>query len=287
MATQGASAVRQSRKIEQSVEGQVTTDGAGVRLTRLLTQRLQRRLDPFLMLDLFGSDRADDYLAGFPDHPHRGFETITYMLEGRMRHKDNAGHEGLLETGGMQWMVAGRGVVHSEMPEQKAGRMAGFQLWLNLPSRDKMTAPWYRDFAAPDLPRVDSDGAAAVVLAGSSHGVAGAIKRPVTEPLILDLRIPAGGQWQEPLPAGYHAFAVLYAGRAAVGKDALEVGRLAVLDHDPSADGVIVTAQEPARIFLVAGRPLGEPIVQYGPFVMNTREEIEATVRDLREGRFG
>ena len=280
--------VKHSRHIERQYQGEATHDGAGVRLTRLLSQGLQRRLDPFLMLDFFGSEDAADYLAGFPDHPHRGFETITYMLEGRMRHRDNAGHEGLLATGGMQWMVAGRGVVHSEMPEQEAGRMAGFQLWLNLPARDKMTSPWYRDFAAGDLPRaLAPDGAYAVVLAGTTRGVAGAVQRPVTEPLILDLQLPAGASWSQPLPPGHHAFAVLYAGQAAVGEQALTLEALAVLDDDPAADGVIVSAREEARVFLVAGRPLREPIVQYGPFVMNTREEIAAAVQDLREGRFG
>ena len=279
--------VKRSRAIERAYQGEATRDGAGVSLTRLMSQGLQRRLDPFLMLDFFGSHDAADYLAGFPDHPHRGFETITYMIEGRMRHRDNASHEGLLATGGMQWMVAGSGVVHSEMPEQEAGRMAGFQLWLNLAARDKMTSPWYRDFAAGDLPRADApDGAYAVVLAGTTRGVAGAVQRLVTEPLILDLHLPAGTFWSQPLALSHHAFAVLYAGQASIGEQVLAMETLAVLDDDPSADGVIIKAQEDARVFLVAGRPLREPIVQYGPFVMNSREEIAAAVEDLREGRF-
>jgi hypothetical protein len=279
--------VKRSRRIERMHQGEATRDGAGVRLTRLLTQGLQKRCDPFLMLDFFGSNDAADYIAGFPDHPHRGFETITYMLEGRMRHRDNAGHEGLLATGGMQWMVAGSGVVHSEMPEQEAGRMAGFQLWLNLPARDKMTSPWYRDFAAADLPCAYApDGARAIVLAGAARGVAGAVQRPVTEPLILNLQLPAGVSWSQPLARGHHAFVVLYAGQASIAGEALTMEALAVLDDDPSADGVIVSAQEEARVFLVAGHPLREPIVQYGPFVMNTREEIATAVQDLREGRF-
>ena len=279
--------VKRSRRIERMHQGEATRDGAGVRLTRLLTQGLQKRLDPFLMLDFFSSNDAADYIAGFPDHPHRGFETITYMLEGRMRHRDNAGHEGLLTTGGMQWMVAGSGVVHSEMPEQEAGRMAGFQLWLNLPARDKMTSPWYRDFAAADLPCAYApDGARAIVLAGAARGVAGAVQRPVTEPLILNLQLPAGVSWSQPLAPGDHAFVVLYAGQASIAGEALTMEALAVLDDDPAADGVIVSAHEEARVFLVAGHPLREPIVQYGPFVMNTREEIAAAVQDLREGRF-
>ncbi len=280
--------VQCSRSIERSYAGEATRDGAGVHLTRLLSQELQGRLDPFLMLDFFGSDQVADYIAGFPDHPHRGFETITYMLEGRMRHRDNAGHEGLLETGGMQWMIAGRGVVHSEMPEQEAGRMMGFQLWLNLPAHDKMCEPWYRDFGATDLPRIARpDGATAIVLAGESHGVVGAVQRPATAPLVLDLHIPAGQSWQQAIEPGHHAFAVLYEGRASIGDGALTPRSLAVLTDDPSADGVVVTAQTQARVLLVAGRPLHEPIVQYGPFVMNTREEIAAAVQDLREGRFG
>ena len=287
METRNATEVKRSRRIERMYHGEATRDGAGVRLTRLLTQELQKRLDPFLMLDFFGSNDAADYLAGFPDHPHRGFETITYMLEGRMRHRDNAGHEGLLATGGMQWMVAGSGVVHSEMPEQEGGRMAGFQLWLNLPARDKMTSPWYRDFAAADLPCANTaDGARAIVLAGTAGGVAGAVQRPVTEPLILDLQLPAGSSWIQPLVPGHHAFVVLYVGQAVVAGEALVMETLAVLDDDPSADCVIVSAREDARAFLVAGRPLREPIAQYGPFVMNTREEIAAAVQDLREGRF-
>ncbi len=280
--------VRNTRGIERSHPGQKTLDGAGVKLTRLLSQDLQRRLDPFLMLDFFGSAEADDYRAGFPDHPHRGFETITYMIEGRMRHQDNAGHQGLLETGGMQWMVAARGVIHSEMPEQHEGRMEGFQLWLNLPAHAKMGSPWYRDFTASELPRVEAAGGpVAVVLAGESRGVQGAIQRPLTEPLILDIRIPAGHEWHQPLAPDRHACAVLYEGAASVGAETLKRHELAVLSDGPDADGVILHAEEDARVFLVAGRPLGEPIVQYGPFVMTTREEIESAVRDFRAGHFG
>ena len=172
-------AVRHPRRVERLVVGQATSDGAGVKLTRVLSQPLQRRLDPFLMLDAFGSDKADDYIAGFPDHPHRGFETVTYMIAGRMLHRDSAGHEGLLENGGVQWMTAGRGVIHSEIPQQEEGVMEGFQLWLNLPAQDKMSAPWYRDFAAGELPRFTTDdGVEVTVIAGERHGVKAVHHRP-------------------------------------------------------------------------------------------------------------
>ncbi|WP_420992811.1 pirin family protein [Cupriavidus sp. 30B13] len=283
--------VQRSRAVDRVVRGIATSDGAGVKLTRVLTQNLQRRLDPFLMLDAFGTDSRDDYIGGFPDHPHRGFETITYMLAGRMRHRDSAGNEGLLENGGAQWMVAGAGVVHSEMPEQEDGRMEGFQLWLNLPAADKMTAPWYRDLPAAAVPTVALPGGATVrVLAGASHGVAGAVTRPVTEPLYLDVSLPAGQRFSQALPAGHNAFVYTYRGEIAVGTGdnvaVLEAQRMGVLDNAADADGVTVTATTDARFLLIAGKPLGEPIVQYGPFVMNSQEEIYQTLADFREGRF-
>ncbi|MHB8798333.1 MAG: pirin family protein [Thermoanaerobaculia bacterium] len=283
----GDGAVRRSRNVERLVAGTATSDGAGVRLTRLLHGALQRRLDPFLMLDAFGSDDPDDYIAGFPDHPHRGFETITYMLAGRMRHRDSAGHEGLLEPGGVQWMTAGRGVIHSEIPEQAEGRMEGFQLWLNLPGRDKMQAPWYRDFGSADLPRLTLDGATVIVIGGESHGVEGAVTREATEPLVLDLHLDPGSRFDQPLPPGHNAFVVVYRGSMTVGGKTLEPGRLAILANDPASDGVVLETAEASKALLVAGRPLGEPIAQYGPFVMNTQEEISQAVRDYRDGRLG
>jgi len=275
------------RTVERLVAGTATSDGAGVKLTRLLSQPLQRRLDPFLMLDAFGSDDPDDYIAGFPDHPHRGFETITYMIAGRMRHRDSAGHEGLLENGGVQWMTAGRGVVHSEIPQQEEGVMEGFQLWLNLPGRDKMKDPWYRDFGAADLPRFVLGGATVTVIGGESHGVAGAVTRGATEPLVLDLHLEPGSRFEQPLPPGHNAFVVAYRGSVSIGGKALSPGRLAILANDPTSDGVVLEAAEASRALLVAGRPLGEPIAQYGPFVMNTEEEIYQAVRDYRDGRLG
>ena len=277
-------AITQSRTVEQLVVGHATSDGAGVKLTRVLTQSLQHRLDPFLMLDAFGSDAPDDYIAGFPDHPHRGFETVTYMIAGRMRHRDNTGHEGLLESGGMQWMTAGRGVIHSEIPQQREGRMEGFQLWLNLPGKDKMCAPWYRDFAAADLPGFITDsGVGVTVIAGESHGITGAVTRQVTEPLYLDLSLPAGTRFAQRLAADHNAFVYVYRGEIAIAGQSVPSQRMAILNN--GSDGVLIEAHDEARALLIAGRPLGEPIAQYGPFVMNTEQEIYQALKDYREGR--
>jgi redox-sensitive bicupin YhaK (pirin superfamily) len=290
MSTHGTS---RSRAVERIVRGQPTSDGDGVRLTRVLTQPLQRRLDPFLMLDAFGSDSASDYIGGFPDHPHRGFETVTIMLEGRMRHRDSVGNVGLLEPGSVQWMTAGRGIVHSEMPEQQEGRMAGFQLWVNLAAADKMTAPAYRDVAPASVPETtDAAGVRVRVIAGASHGIAGAVTRPKTEPIVLDLTIPPGAGFEAELPAGHNAFAYVFGATAvAVGGDgaatAVEPERMAILAND-GADGirfaVAADAAAPARVLVVAGRPLGEPIAQYGPFVMNTTAELQRAFADFQSG---
>lgn len=277
-----------SRSVERLVAGTATSDGAGVKLTRVLTQQLQHRLDPFLMLDAFGSDNPDDYIAGFPDHPHRGFETVTYMIAGRMRHRDSAGHEGLLEGGGVQWMTAGRGVVHSEIPQQEEGVMEGFQLWLNLPGKDKMIAPWYQDFAAADLPRLVTDGGVALtVIAGESHGLTGAVSRGVTEPLYLDIHLPAGKRFSQPLPADHNAFVYVYRGEVSIAGTSVPKQRMAILANDPLADSVEIEAADEARVLLIAGRPLHEPIAQYGPFVMNTEQEIYQALSDFRDGRLG
>jgi redox-sensitive bicupin YhaK (pirin superfamily) len=281
-----AATVQQSRGVERLVTGMATSDGAGVRLTRVLTQELQQRLDPFLMLDAFGSDHPDDYIAGFPDHPHRGFETITYMLAGRMLHHDSAGNEGLLESGGVQWMTAGRGVIHSEIPQQEEGRMAGFQLWLNLPASDKMSAPWYRDFKAEELPRLrTAEGAEVTVIAGESHGVTGAVTRAATQPLYLDIHLPARAGFAQALPAGHNAFVHVYEGSVQIGDTMVPAQRMAILDNAAGADGVRLQAAENARLLLIAGRPLGEPIVQYGPFVMNSQEQVYQALRDFRDGK--
>ena len=285
MSVRPAESITRARSVERLVTGQATSDGAGVKLTRVLTQPLQRRLDPFLMLDAFGSDRADDYIAGFPDHPHRGFETVTYMIAGRMRHRDSAGHEGLLENGGVQWMIAGRGVIHSEIPQQEEGLMEGFQLWLNLPARDKLCAPWYRDFTADELPRfVTEEGVEVTVIAGESHGVTGAVTRESTAPLYLDLQLPAGASFTQALPAGHNAFVYVYRGELTLGDTPVPPRRMAILANDADSDGVRIVAGADTRALLIAGRPLNEPIAQYGPFVMNTEQEIYQAVADYRAG---
>ena len=280
----------QPRQVERLVTGQPTRDGAGVKLTRVLTQDLQRRLDPFLMLDAFASDDPRDYGAGFPDHPHRGFETVTYMIAGRLRHKDSAGHEGLLSNGGVQWMTAGRGVIHSEMPEQEQGLMEGFQLWLNLPAKDKLCEPWYRDIQSAEIPEFTTDSGVQVrVIAGESHGVHGAMQREGTQPLYLDLNLPPGASFSQPLPTGHNAFVYVYREAVSIAGTEISVRNMAILRNDEASDGVTITAPAgnaaPARALLIAGRPLKEPIAQYGPFVMNTQEQIFEAVRDFQAGR--
>jgi redox-sensitive bicupin YhaK (pirin superfamily) len=290
MMTQQLTAVRleTARGVERLVNGQFVMDGAGVKINRVLTQPLQRRLDPFLMLDAFGSDKPGDYIAGFPEHPHRGFETISYMITGRMRHKDSAGNEGLITNGGVQWMTAGRGVVHSEMPEQNEGLMEGFQLWLNLPASDKMAAPWYRDIANEEIPRFSTDAGATVqVIAGRSHGVEGAVQRDGTEPYYLDIELAAGASFEQQLPPGHNAFLYVFRGEVTVEGKAVPSTRMAILANPPEAEGVRIKAAEASRVLLIAGRPLGEPIAQYGPFVMNTQAQLQQAVEDFRAGRFG
>jgi quercetin 2,3-dioxygenase len=281
------STLKHPRRVERLIAGQATSDGAGVRLTRVLTQNLQRRLDPFLMLDAFGTDNPGDYIGGFPDHPHRGFETVSYMLDGRMRHRDSAGHEGLVSGGGVQWMTAGRGVVHSEMPEQEQGRMEGFQLWLNLPARDKMCPPWYRDIPAAEIPQLHTaEGVTVRVIAGHSHGVAGAMQREHTEPLYLDLHLPPDASFEQTLAATHNAFVYVYRGALDIEGQAVPRQRMAILANTPGSDGVRLRAGgEGARAILIAGQPLNEPIAQYGPFVMNSNEEIFQAVQDFQSGR--
>jgi quercetin 2,3-dioxygenase len=273
-----------ARRVVKLVTGQPTSDGAGVRLTRVIGTPALDHLDPFLLLDEFKSDRADDYLAGFPDHPHRGFETVTYMLAGAMRHQDHVGNQGELVAGSVQWMTAGRGIIHSEMPRQKDGLMWGFQLWVNLPARDKMTAPRYQDIAPEKVPEVDlTPGVRARVIAGEAAGVRGPVEGIVTRPLYLDVRMPADARVSIDVPAGHNAFAYVYEGTAQVAGQDVRAGQLAVL-----SDGDAVTAGatgSPARLLLLAARPLGEPVARYGPFVMNTREELVQAAEDYRSGR--
>ena len=294
MNTAPASPVQHARHVESLVTGRPTRDGAGVRLTRVLTGDLQERLDPFLMLDHFASDDPKDYGAGFPDHPHRGFETVTYMVAGRMCHKDSTGAEGLLQNGGVQWMTAGRGVVHSEMPEQEEGRMEGFQLWLNLPSRQKMCMPWYRDIQSQDVPELHTaEGVRVRVIAGQSQGVAGAVQRPASEypsdALYLDLHFSGDQVFSQALPAGHNAFVYVYRGQLAVlgtpGQTAVPAQHMAILAN--AGDGVRLQGAAGTRALLIAGSPLREPIAQYGPFVMNSREELMQAVHDFQSGRLG
>ncbi len=276
------------RRIIHRVRGQATSDGAGVRLTRVIGAQALPDLDPFLMLDEFGSDRPGDYIAGFPDHPHRGFETVTYMLDGRMRHRDNHGNEGVLVPGSVQWMTAGRGLVHSEMPEQVEGLMRGFQLWINLPARDKMIAPRYQEYAPEHIPdAAPAPGVRAKVIAGALGGVRGPITAEATAPVYADLHFDAGGELVHELPSTHNAVVYVYEGQLNVGPaasaQALGKGELGVLG---AGDALRLVADGPARALLIAGRPLREPVVKYGPFVMNTVTEIQQAIMDLQAGRF-
>ena len=280
-------------RIERTLRGMPASDGAGVKLIRVIGQPQLDMLDPFLLLDEFGTDQPEDYLAGFPEHPHRGFETVTYMLDGRMRHKDNHGNEGLLVPGSVQWMTAGRGLVHSEMPEQEAGRMRGFQLWVNLPASAKMSDPKYQEFAPDRIPvATPAAGVSVKVIAGdvSSDGasVRGPIEQPATDPLYLDIGLDAGVAWRHRLPEGHSAFAYVFEGTATVGDgdDArpLESQQLGVLGGGD--DFIVQAGKDGARLILVAGRPLREPVARHGPFVMNTRQELMQAFVDFQEGRF-
>lgn len=276
-------------RILRTVRGLPTSDGAGVKLTRVIGTQELPELDPFLMLDEFGTDKAEDYIAGFPDHPHRGFETVTYMLDGRMRHRDNHGNEGLLTPGSVQWMTAGRGLVHSEMPEQESGRMRGFQLWVNLPARDKMTAPKYQEFAPERIPvATPATGVRVKVIAGTVGEVVGPIAQPATDPLYLDIELAPGVSWAYDLPAGHSAFAYAFEGAVSVGEGAdaraLERQQLAVLGGGERLQ--LGAGAQGGRLILVAGRPLREPVVRHGPFVMNTRQELMQAFVDFQQGRF-
>ena len=279
------------RTLQQVIPSVPTSDGAGVRLRRSLGGAEGKRLDPFLMLDEFSSENAADYIAGFPNHPHRGFETVTYMLDGHMLHEDHLGNRGDLKSGGVQWMSAGRGIVHSEMPQQESGRMRGFQLWINLPAREKMKPAAYRDIPAAEIPVVDLPGAGhAKVIAGTlitgGRATPGPIQGLFTDPLYLDIDLPAHASFSQEIRADYNAFAYAYEGEIALGpSDGRRVLKTHCAGVLSTGDQVEVTAgANGARFILLAGRPLREPVVQYGPFVMNSREEIEDAIRDYRSG---
>ncbi len=276
-----------TREVRTLIRSIAASDGAGVKLRRSLGSGPGIRHDPFLMLDEFFSDDPDDYLAGFPDHPHRGFETVTYMLDGHMQHKDNHGNTGDLGPGDVQWMSAARGIIHSEMPQQTQGRMRGFQLWLNLPARDKMRPAAYRDIPAASIPVVAAGaGAEAKVIAGTLRGMSGPIAGGATDPYYFDVRLAPGAVFEEALPAGHNVFAYVYEGEARVGEKAVAVGGRAAALLGPGETVRFTGGAEGARLLLLAGRPIGEPVVQYGPFVMSSREEIEQAIADYQAGRF-
>jgi quercetin 2,3-dioxygenase len=279
-----------TRTLINVIESVPTSDGAGVKLRRSLGHHQQLRLDPFLMLDEFFSDNPDDYIAGFPPHPHRGFETVTYMLDGHMRHEDHMGNVGNLKSGAVQWMTAGRGIIHSEMPQQTKGRVRGFQLWINLPANEKMKPASYRDIEPREIPLLKlTGGGQAKVIAGTleidGQRTSGPIQGLRTDPLFADIELPGGREFSHPVPADYNVFLYPYEGDLNVGAQndmrPLKRQSAGILSH---GDRVHVQAQRDARFLILAGRPLGEPIVQYGPFVMNTREEVEQAVRDFQRG---
>ncbi len=274
------------RKVDRLYAPQATSDGAGVKIKRVIATRTLDYLDPFLLLDHFGSDNPNDYIAGFPLHPHRGIETVTYMLKGSVTHRDSMGNEGTIHTGDIQWMTAGGGIMHEEMPHASADGMAGFQLWVNLPAKLKMTRPRYQEVAAKDIPVVEKDGTKVLVIAGEVEGVKGAVSEIYAEPSYLDVTLNANGEFTHAIPNGHTAFAYLFEGSAAF-DDSQEVieSPMLVVFHD--GDLVNIKAgKQAARFILVSGKPLNEPVARYGPFVMNTEEEIKQAIQDLQRGTF-
>lgn len=279
------SSTARRRHIVRVTRGTPTQDGAGVSLTRLIGTPEIPDLDPILMLDNFGSDDPKTYIAGFPAHPHRGFETVSYMISGTLEHRDNKGGRGLITDGGVQWMTAGRGVVHSEMPAQTSGLMFGFQLWLNLPSRDKMMTPWYSDIPKEVIPGFDvGPGCRVKLIAGNWSGNRGAGPERPTDPFICDLSIEAGHDVEVPVPDGHNGFVFVFGGDVSVGEQALASGQLGIL----SQRGAVHLSGKAGtgRVLLVAGKPLREPIAKHGPFVMNTVDELRQAVSDYQRGAF-
>lgn len=287
--TTNPQALPRQRKLQRVIDAIATSDGAGVRLRRSLGSGPGTRLDPFLMLDEFSSENPGDYIAGFPSHPHRGFETVTYILDGHMRHEDHLGNQGDLKSGGVQWMTAGRGIVHSEMPQQEEGRMRGFQLWINLPACEKMKPAGYRDIQPHEIPVQSlANGAQVRVIAGhllvDGEVIHGPIAGLTTEPHYLDVSLPPGTRFSQPLAAGLNALLYVFEGQIKVaGNDYLLRTHAAAILSDGDAVDIEASTQG-ARFLLLAGRPLNEPIAQYGPFVMNTQAEIEQAIRDYQSG---
>jgi redox-sensitive bicupin YhaK (pirin superfamily) len=276
-----------TRELQTIVASIPASDGAGVKLRRSLGASQALRHDPFLMLDEFFSDDPRDYLAGFPAHPHRGFETVTYMLDGHMQHKDNHGNTGDLGPGDVQWMSAASGIIHSEMPQQSEGRMRGFQLWLNLPAKEKMKPAAYRDIPAGEIPQIKIGREVQVkIIAGRLGDTHGAVQGGSTDPHYFDVHLAPRAVFEAPLPAGHNAFVYVYEGEALVGEARKPVAHRAAGLLGEGERVRIEAAAAGARVLLLAGRPLREPVVQYGPFVMNTREEIERAIADYQSGAF-
>lgn len=279
-----------TRTLQRIIASVVTSDGAGVKLRRSLGSAQALRLDPFLMLDEFYSDNPDDYLAGFPPHPHRGFETVTYMLDGHMRHEDSIGNRGDLGPGDVQWMTAARGIIHSEMPQQTEGRMRGFQLWVNLPAKDKMRPASYRDIPAREIPTLalEAGGEARVICGTLRQGdlvATGPVQARSAVSLYVDVRLAAGALFTVPLAANDNAFVYLYEGQVLVGDEERPMPERAAGLLSLGDWARLRAADKGARFLLLAGAPIGEPIVQYGPFVMNTRAEIDQAIADYQSGR--
>lgn len=278
------------RTVSRVIKGIPTTDGAGVELTRMIGQPALPMLDPFLLLDTFRSDKPEDYIAGFPPHPHRGFETVTYLLAGRMRHQDNAGHKGVIEAGGIQWMTAGKGIVHSEMPEQENGLLEGFQLWVNLPADHKMDQPQYQEYPEKKIPlELRDNGVEIRVITGAtSQGTQGPVVQPLTEPLYLDVRVPAGKLFSEQLPATHNAFVYVIQGPVSLNNEDGQKVQLIRDDLAVLTKGNVVELKAEAKdthFLLIAGRPLNEPVARGGPFVMNTKAEIDQAFKDYESGK--
>ncbi len=278
----------QVREIVATTPGVPASDGAGVRMTRIIGSPQLDMLDPFLLLDCFESDQPEDYIGGFPDHPHRGFETVTYLLAGRMRHRDNAGNEGVIEPGGVQWMTAGRGIVHSEMPEQENGLLMGFQLWVNLPARAKMTAPGYQEFPPSEVPLEQRpDGTQIRVIAGeTSSGTTGAVRNDWVHPLYLDVTLPAHGTFEQAVEDGASAFAYVIEGSLDAGSRPQRLAHRTLGIFGPGERIAVTAGDAGARFLLVAAQPLNEPVARGGPFVMNTRQELLQAFEDFRNDRF-
>lgn len=276
-----------TREVAKVLTGIPTSDGAGVKLTRMIGSAQLDTLDPFLLFDCFESDNPDDYIAGFPMHPHRGFETVTYLLAGRMRHKDSQGNEGVIAAGDVQWMTAARGISHSEMPELEKGLLKGFQLWINLPSKDKMVEPAYQEFSAASLPIERGSGYQAIVIAGvTNQGLQGPVLNPYTDPLLLDVCLQQAKSFRQNIAVDHAAFIYLIEGELSIAQKTIKQGQLAVLAEQTDSQSLVVNAGKDSRFLLVAAQSLNEPIARYGPFVMNTQQELEEAFRDYQQGKF-